>query len=373
MINEYVDNVELKRLFEDKLLTPESTRYFYKKRGILMPSQKPEDIATQAYTIFLGTSDLQELQDMMNAEASYIQSAIFEIEYKSATPEALVGDLIDDINVSKRWSDSRLTVIGPNQDNENEISFSLQYEKVNRGSNSFQSRESKKIDVIMRKVEGQRLLIDVRQSASSETSKVVKYLSDLSRAECVLPDDPEKFSFDYLNLSALTTKHRVEFFDRFAAVKFKDWHLKTINGISIKRTKDSSDDEDDGLDENNEQVLSEDSSDLAGINQAILHGQALRSNKFVNSCIQQGFHIASMKYHYIMKNDATQFIIAVSGKKNMIHVDVIRSYRDDEDKLISCPYSKEEQDGIVREIQSEVRRIYADLFQEQKANEDLNH
>lgn len=298
MINEYVDNVELKRLFEDKLLTPENTRYFYKKRGILMASQKPDDLADQAYTIFLGTTDIQELQDMMNVDGSYIQSAVFQLESTAYSPDSFIEELVDDISASKRWPDYKYTISTPTKTTDDEVTFSLQYEKVNRGSNRFQACETKRINVNLRRSDKERLLVDVRQSTTGDATKVIAYLKDLAHASSASVDDPDKFMIDFLSLEALTSRHRVDFFDKFAAEQFEDWSLKTINGISIKRGKNSENgDEEEDTEDSGEQEITGESNDLAGINQAILNGQALRSNKFVNTCIEQGFYISSMKYH----------------------------------------------------------------------------
>lgn len=69
-----------------------------------------------------------------------------------------------------------------------------------------------------------------------------------------------------------------------------------------------------------------------------------------------------------MKGDATEYVIAISSKRNIIHVDMVRSYRDDDDdRPVVFPYSKDDQDAIIRVFQEKVRKIYSDLMSVQKA------
>ena len=371
MITEFVDSVELKRLIQDKLLTPENVRYFYKKRGILLLSTKIDDMASQVYTILLGVEELHELQDMMYTSGAYVQSAAFEIKVNDAVDipaQSFLDVVIDDISDSMSWPDYPYRAGRPTIVNENNVHFTLSYEKNNRGKNRLNAKETRDIRVNLRKQTDGRIFVDVRQTASGDALKVAQYLEALSRKDCARPDEPCTFWVMPIDLEGLTVKNRVDFFDRIASQAYSEWNLVTITGISIKR---GSQDDDEDEDEDAEQIqeIDEDSDDLAGINQAVLNGQALRNNTFVNSCIKKNFFITSMKYRYRMKNDPSEFIVSVSSKKKHLHIDIVKSYREDDEKMSLCPYSKELQDSIVQVFQAKARDIYRELLRTQAARQ----
>lgn len=363
MINEYVDCGELKRLFCDKLIKPEIIRLFYKKRGIMLPSSNVNDMANQVDTLFLGIEDLEELQDFMNSDGTYIQSAVFQIKKLNGDSDNFLDTLIDDVIASMRWTTYSCRATRPNRVGNDALHFSIIYDKVKPGSNKLNAKEQREIDIDLRRIEDDKFLVDVRQTSSGDVSKVVKYFTDLSKMHNVSVDDVETFKILPLNIEGLTVKSRIDFFDRIASNVSKEWTLKTITGITIKRP--SLVDEDDDEAEDLGEEITEESGDLAGINQAILNGQALRSNGFVEASIKQNFYISSMKYRFKMTGDATEFVVSISCKKKNLHVDIVKSYRDDDGKMLVCPYSKNDQDAIVKNFQELSRTIYNELWKKQ--------
>lgn len=369
MINEYVDCVELKRLFQDKILKPESIRFYYKKRGILLPSSNVDDMAEQVYTILLGTEDLEELQEYMNSDGNYIQSAIFEIRDLRGESEDFLDAIADDVVASMRWPTYFCRPTRPNRIDENSLRFTISYDKINRGSNKLNAKEHREINIGLRRLDDGKVLVDVRQTSPSDMSKVTKYFMDLSKRSNANVDDEETFKLLPINIEGLTVKSRVDFFDRIASTRSKEWTLKTITGITIKRASSTEEDAED--DEDNDDLgeeLTADVGDLAGINQAILHGQALRNNGFVNSSIEQNFYISSMKYRFKMIGDATEFVILISCKKRNLHIDIVNTYRDDNGKMLVSPYSKDDQDAIVKSFQELGRIIYNELWKKQEGS-----
>ena len=72
---------------------------------------------------------------------------------------------------------------------------------------------------------------------------------------------------------------------------------------------------------------------------------------------------------YRMKNDPSEFIVSVSSKKKHLHIDIVKSYREDDEKMSLCPYSKELQDSIVQVFQAKARDIYRELLRTQAARQ----
>ena len=165
----------------------------------------------------------------------------------------------------------------------------------------------------------------------------------------------------------LTTKNKVEFFDRIAAYAFNLWHLKTITGITVKQGR---------LDENEDEeevvVEEEDSSTLTGISQAVLNGSGLRTNEFVQESIKKGYYISAMKYRYEHKMDTIEFAIILSFKNQDLRVDIDKTYNEDEGKIYVQPLVKSEQNEIVIEFQNVANKIFDELIKEQSKESNSN-
>ena len=105
---------------------------------------------------------------------------------------------------------------------------------------------------------------------------------------------------------------------------------------------------------------------LAGISQAVLNGSGLRSNEFVQSSIQQGYYISSMKYRYVCTQEAGEFVVAINSRGENLRVDIEKSFSDDDGKLYVQPFPKELQDEIIRAFQKAANTIFYSLIEEQK-------
>jgi len=139
--------------------------------------------------------------------------------------------------------------------------------------------------------------------------------------------------------------------------------LKTITGITVKKLSTSEDEveEEISADEQEQPVGT-----LAGINQAVLHGNGLRSNEFVQTCLNQGFEITSMKYRYESKQEATEFVVSVNSKNEDLRIDIDKSYAEEDGRLYHQPLPKSDQDEIIHAVQTEANNIYDILREKQK-------
>lgn len=199
-----------------------------------------------------------------------------------------------------------------------------------------------------------------RQMGSITRATIEEWVKELiNNIECA-QSAPELVA--HINLELLTDKNKVGFYDRLSAHGFRDWRLKTVVGITVKKATSSEDDIEEEDSENDEST----SGTLAGISQAVLNGSGLRSNEFVQNSIQQGYYISSMKYRYVCTQEAGEFVVAINSKGENLRVDIEKSFSDDDGKLYVQPFPKELQDEIIRAFQKAANTIFYSLIEEQK-------
>mgnify|MGYP001018311305 FL=1 len=183
-----------------------------------------------------------------------------------------------------------------------------------------------------------------------------------------IDDENDLFSIRHLNFGILSKENRVAFFDALIDNSFSQWSLKTVTGLTVKKYELGSIISDDDEDE---EVIEEDTGKLTGISQAILNGQGLRNNEFVQNCLAEGFYISSMKLRYYNRNEATEFIIGVSFKGEDLKVDMCRTFIEENGRPLHHPFMKDDQDIIIKEFQEVAKNIYERLTSEQKKSSSV--
>ena len=168
----------------------------------------------------------------------------------------------------------------------------------------------------------------------------------------------------HVNLEVLTDKNKVEFFDRIAVAAFPNWRLKTITSITVQRGswKDEGEEE-------TEEITDYDNptGTLAGISQAVLNGNGLRSNAFVQGSLDQGYIISAMKYRYECTKEAGEFVVSISSRGKDLRVDVDKSYCDEDGRLFIQPFPRVLQDEIIQLFQNASNDVFYGLCKEQAA------
>lgn len=352
MITEYVDCAELKRLIEEKKLKPAALRYYLRKKGIIFTANNAKEFAEHVYTIFFGATEIEELRDLMVNDGNYEKSMVLKLDVNVSDDEDIIDVLIDEMNKQKSIKSEDYFIEQPiKMDNGAFVQFSFTRKLL--GRNKLLEEETRNIKLNIRKLSRTQVLLDIRQQSLFDSKNAVGFIEKLSQTA-------DGIRIKHINLDKLTAKNKVEFFDRIAAHTFKLWQLKTITGITVKRgqVEESEIEEEYVVDE-------DDTPTLTGISQAVLNGNGLRTNEFVQDSIKNGYYITAMKYRYEHKTETTEFGIVLSFKTQDLRVDIDKTYNEDEGKIYVQPLAKSEQDEIVIEFQNTSSEIFDALLQEQ--------
>lgn len=352
MITQYVDCVEFKRLIEDRKLKPAVLKYYLRKNGIIFTASNAEQFAEQVYTIFLGAEEISEIRDMMTNDANYEKSIVMNVILGKSTQEDIIDVLMDEMNKQKAVKTEEFVIEKPvRTDDGAYIQFS--YFRKLPGRNKFLEYEKRYLRMNIRKVSQTEVIVDIRQQSSVDTKNAIGFIQKLSKGEDLL-------YVKHINLELLSSKNKIEFFDRIAAYNFKFWQLKTITGITVKQGVIDEDDEDEIVVEE-----SDEESTLSGISQAVLNGSGLRSNEFVQESIKKGYYISAMRYRYEHRTDTTEFAVVMSFKNQNLRVDIDKTYFEDEGKIYIQPLIRSEQNEIIINFQNVAYKVFNELLIEQ--------
>ena len=357
MITEYVDCTEFKRLIEDKKLKPAILKYYLRRKGIVFTASNAKEFAEQIYTIFLGVKEISEIRDMVINDGNYEKSLVMNLSMKSGLNEDVNKDiidiLVDEMNKQKSIK-SKEYFIGQPTKTEDGAYVQFSYIRKLPGRNKLLEQEKRLLRVNIRKISSTEVVVDVRQQSAVDSKNAVEFIEKIAKAE-------EKIKIKHINLELLSDKNKVKFFDSIAMHTFNLWRLKTITGITVKQGLN--DEKEKVVDEDND---SEDFSTLTGISQAVLNGNGLRSNEFVQESINKGYYITAMKYRYEHKIDTIEFAVVLRFKNDDLRVDIDRTYYyEDNEKIYAQPLIKSEQDEIIVEFQNVANSVFNKLINEQ--------
>lgn len=357
MVTEYTDCAELMRLVMDQKIKPSAIKKYLRKQGIVFTATNAKTLAEDIYTIFLGGQEMTNITQMIVNEGNYEKSTLINAKLKDPSSDADILDVFADKFNTYRSSHYRGCVIEQPLKSESELTVNISYKRKLPGKNKLIQEETRYIHVSIRKTNKSEVAIDIRQPSSIDAQKALELLQAMTD-----PTEDSEVALAYVDLDFLTDKNKVDFYDRLSAYNFRNWRLKTVVGITVKRTTTSEDDIGEDDSENNESI----SGVLAGISQAVLNGNGLRSNEFVQNSIRQGYYISSMKYRYICTQEAGEFVVAINSKGENLRVDIEKSYSDDDGKLYIQPFPKALQDEIIRDFQKAANEIFSSLTEEQK-------
>lgn len=351
MITEYVDCTEFKRLIEDKRIKTATLKYYLRRKGIIFTASNAEQFAEQVYTIFLGANEIAEIRDMMANDTNYEKSLVMNLVLKEDLKEDIIDVLIDEMNNQKSIKSEDYYIEKPVRTEDGGAYIQFSYTRKLPGRNKLLEYEKRFLKLNIRKISEQEVVIDVRQQSSIDSKNAVGFIQKIVKSEDTL-------RVRHINLELLTSKNKVEFFDRIAAYAFKLWRLKTITGITVKQG--ANDEDDDIIVEENEE-----SSTLSGISQAVLNGSGLRSNEFVQESLEKGYYISAMRYRYEHRMDTTEFAVILSFKSQDLRVDIDKTYLEDEGKIYIQPFVKTEQNDIIIAFQDVAYQAFRELLEEQ--------
>lgn len=353
LVTEYIDCAELKRLIEDKKLRPATLKYYLRRKGIIFTASNAEQFAEQVYTIFLGAGEISEIRDMMNNDTNYEKSLVMNLVLKEESKEDIIDILLDEMNKQKSIKSQGYFIENPVRTTEGAyVQFS--YSRKLPGRNKLLEHEKRSLRLNIRKISENEVVLDVRQQSSIDSKNALSFINDLVKTE-------EMINVKHINLELLSSKNKVEFFDRISAYAFEVWSLKTITGITVKRGINDEDNDEDEVVEDNE-----DSSTLSGISQAVLNGSGLRSNEFVQESLDKGYYISAMRYRYEYKKDDIEFAVILSFKNQDLRVDIDRTYFEDSGKICAQPLVKSEQNDIIIAFQDVAYQVFNTLMEEQR-------
>ena len=360
MITKFAKNSEVKMIVEEKQIATNQFKRFLSKKGIFSLVSGAETLANQTYQIFLGSADIEYLQDVMQTSNSYQKSSMVvlnpNLEYENL--DEFIDEISDSIQENK-LSDSKYKIENIHKDLDGNLNVKMSYTKRIKGKTELIKNRIKEVEIkIIPLSDEKKLAIDIRQNDNTDIKEIESFIKEINS-----DDDSSLFEVEKITLDKLTSENKINLFDKLIKSTYSKWTLEDIKGIDVQRS-DKSDIDDDNFDEDGE-IVSQD--ELIGIKTAVFKGSSIRDTGIVKKFEKQGFYFISMRFMYTVKETMESFIIDINFKgTDDIKIDIVKNFeKDEKDKDLVVVFPKYQQEEIICEFQSNVYKIYKTLIDSQ--------
>lgn len=316
---------------------------FAQKRGIFITNKRQGDLARELSHLFFDNNDLEEIRNAAYQLNSNHTFTGFVIRSNSKNFSLLTE--YERVIGSKEQGKSTLNqLVRVDTGDDTELyRGSLEYTKTKADRIEFLQNESGNFDFYIQEInEGVwQVEVDCNRSTDSQDLKRIfeQRISDNKATEIVEIDQ-----------ALLRTEQTIIFFDELAKHPFEgQWKFVGAKNINIKKLKANTTNLNE--DESEEEI---EETELLGINQAILHGQNLRGEPFVDDLVKKGFGFTAMTYEYRHKKDPKIITIKAEfkGRPKVFEVNIVNY-----EHFVGKPTKRED----VRLRDSESRK-YKSLF-----------
>lgn len=367
MINEFTSNSEFKRVVEEQQIKGNRLKHFLKRKGIILLNNKAKDLAQASYTLFLGSEDLTELQELMQVDSNYQKSTMLVLtpteEDEGEGETNIVDTLLDEVNRYKTIAQGKYVIDNVNREDDNNLHITFIYEKKVSGKMKFISTKKKTVTVHVEAISDCKdVKIDIRQNDSGDSKEFISFLESLQGKSS--EENEDVFNIKHITLDNLGKNNKIEFFDLVSKKTLDEWRLVNITGISVKKNADS----EENLEVSSDEMETSDDTKttLVGITSAVLKGNGLRTNEFVQTCINEGFIITAMKFKYNHKIESKSIVVEINFSNSDIRIDIDKTYLEEDGKELITPLSFSEQDETIKLFQNIAYIVYNELLEKQK-------
>lgn len=274
-----------------KFAKREFVEEFANARGIFISKATREQLADKLSYFFYDDDDIEEIRDVAykTSRTQTLSGFTVKLEEGEGLVESIRTALTNN-EFDSYVSVGPITKSSNSNDEFEEYSCEVEYISQKPGKIEFLQEESRSFSLVIRKQddeEYQVLTVGNKATDDGICKKIVK--KAIKRRGNIIS----------LDIDELSTIKTIQFFDQLANDGIQgDWTLLEVCQLAIRKGDD--------------EVEEIGSSDLAGINQAVLDGDNLRENNFVKQTEKSGYRFLSTVYRFAHKSEP--FIVDIKAE-----------------------------------------------------------
>ena len=277
--------------------------HWVQSEGIFLVNGSNEQVAETISHLILERKKVEYIREnAYQATATYSMSG-FGVNGKSGFSMEDAYNDVRDTDKKLLSEGYKLGVLNKESIGDKTIYYgTLEYEKKRPGRIEFMDSDQGFSEFKIVELEDGKWQVEVTGSKPNDGKEVKKLFEKILKGH-------KDVAFSSMEIDKLSAKMTINFFDTLMPIGLGDqWRFEDVKQLTFKRGKEESEDDDEGEDASD--------SDLMGIKQAILEGKNLRDADFVKKFEKQGCMFTAMTFKYVSINEPKTVYMHAEFKGN---------------------------------------------------------
>lgn len=292
---------------------------FAQRRGVFVTNSSQKQLANDLSNLFFEDADLEIIRkEAYHNRASHALSGFlvrsddkkFNLkniyEYIKEEGKFEIGQTLSELHKVSNGNSEQPTYKG-----------NIEYNKPKAGRMEFLQDETTSFEFYITKKEDGAWQVEVDASRSNDTKELKNIFAK---------NLPKENTIELIEHALLNTEQTISFFDALAKKGMdNDWAFLDTMHLTLKRGNDDQTEKEKSLESDEEVKEVTETTELAGITQAILQGKGLRENIFVKQSVEGGYQFTAMTYEFQHKKDPIfiQVKAEFKGKPKVFEVSIV--------------------------------------------------
>jgi len=352
IMDEYPSDSDYRIFVEEKFGRNKTQKFLKQRKNFIVHAHTKSDVANVTRRILFGLEDAEHLKEGLLSQNQPEKSTA--LTFKSdATDEELSADLSRAQASETVFNENKSLRVSDTSQSEEGLEVELEYIHRRESQRALMDSNDKTTTITIEDT-GEENVRKVSQDYRTydEFNAVKDFFEGWNNRR--VSDGQEPVERGDIILRRLRLEDRVEFFNDILSANPANWRFEDAVKMGIRQGEQTPEMFEDAEDE--EDIQEELDENLRGITGAVLSGEGLRTNGFVQKCVDNGYFFESGRLLFVNTDIAEQVEISIEFKqkpKETFDISIENEYETTEDER--------EETSFDPEYRKEVRDTFRDL------------
>jgi len=308
-MEEYPSDTDFRVFVEEKFGRDRTQDFLRSNKNFLVHANSTQDIANITRRILFGYEEAEHLKRGLLEQEQEEKATAFTFKTDDSM-ESLESELSRASSNENVFNDNKNIKVSDVSQTEGGFEVDIEYVYWRQARRNLMDSQDKKTSISVEQT-GEEDVVKVTQDYRKydELGAVQDFFEGWNRYRMENGNDP--LDKGKIVLERLRIEDRVDFFDDILSENPGNWRFDQAIKLGL-RQGDAPEEMFEETDSDVEERLDE---ELRGITDAVLTGEGLRGNEFVQQCISNGYYFKSGKLRFVNTDVAEQVEIAIEFKQ----------------------------------------------------------
>lgn len=356
-MDEYPSANDYREIVEEFVGRDKMQTFLRDNKGFVVHADTKKKVADVSRLVFYGHEFTNELRKGALEYDADTKSTAFSL-YSEASDEELLSDLQNARDDEKTFDSKKKLRVQNASETEEGLELTLEYTNKKIGRRELIAEDDRETSVVIVET-GEENVRTVQQNYEriDEFNAVSSFFENWNKRR--KENEDEEVKRYNIALRRLALQNRISLFDDLLSYNPGNWILDDVLQIGIKQGEQITDIFEDVDDEDD---LKEELDDnLEGITDAVLTGEGLQANGFVQKCRSNGYYFKSARLYYDNVDVAEKVEVLIEfkeGNRRSFDVSIEQGYEKKEGEVNRTSFDSSRE----KEIRDQFRQMVIDAF-----------